>query len=201
MVRVMRRGFALGWLVLVAACGGRTPGTTSDAAAPDATPDAAPDLVGTCPLDVTDTADASGYSPLGSIVAPLAWVGIHGGECGGMHVVLVPHRDILEPHIDDSWGVDVSGADNALVVVPGNWDSSNGGWINTGEMLLRHHVAGETVSATGIISITEFIDWPVPGAPPNQTILTATFAVDASGWSISGWIKAVRCSYLDILCV
>lgn len=80
-------------LVLVAGCRGKTPSDAVDAGPIDAEqPDVVP---GVCRLEVTGTAEATGYSPLGTADMPLAWIGLNGGECGGMRAVLVPDRETL----------------------------------------------------------------------------------------------------------
>lgn len=192
-------------LLLLAACDGRAAGVPADAAgvpADAAVLDAVPDgSVNYCPLDVTDTAEASGYSPLGVIDTPLAWMGYYGGECGGMRLVLVPDRETFEPLLTEPLGVEVSGADNALVIHPRNWDPDHGGWLNTGELWVEHHVAGETVNATGLITITSFTVLSEADDHPEQSVIAATFVIDATGWSVSGWIEAIHCANLDILCV
>ncbi len=194
----LRRRFWVAGLLLLTACDGRAAGAPVDAAVADAAPDAEVDY---CPLDVTDTAEASGFSPLGSIDAPLAWMGYYGGECGGMRVVLVQDRQTFEPLLTEPFGVDVSAAENALVLSPRNWDHENGGWLNTGEVHVAHHVAGETVNATGLITITTLTELSQSDDHPEQPVIVATFVIDATGWSVSGWIQAIHCANLDIFCV
>jgi hypothetical protein len=36
---------------------------------------------------------------------------------------------------------------------------------------------------------------------PEQRELVASFVVDATGWSVSGWIEAVYCDHLNVYCV
>ena len=187
--------------LLLGACDGHTPGAADrDAGAFDAGADAAPESAETCPLDVTGTADASGHSPLGPIDARLSWVGLGAGECGGMHAVLVADRASFEELLLDPWHAGLYEADNALAIAPRNWDYQNGGWINTGEMIVRHYVGGEQADATGLVTVTAFTGWPSANDPPDQRILFASFVIDATGWSVSGWIEGVHCAYLDIYC-
>lgn len=179
---------------MAAGCRDRSVGVADDGGGPDAdrrfdagVPDA--EVPPHCPLDVSETAHAEGKTPLGDFVGHHGWFGVAGGECGGVHIVIVERRQEFVDALPDPF--------RDLEQVLGLFVEREG--TGTFEAWTTFRRAGQEVTARGSVTITSYPDFN-PYRPTGNPRVRGTFSVDEDGWGLEGEFDMPFCEYLMILC-